>query len=107
MNRRRIMAIITRPELIDMVSEKIDRKYNQVEIYYILQATFRCFEDILKNGDTLKVFDCFTMKPMLRKERQTGNFGKGNIIIPAHYVPYFRPYKKLVDACASLPVKKR
>ena len=44
-----------------MISEKIDRKYPQEEIYWILKGVFGSFEDILKNGDTLVVWDYFVM----------------------------------------------
>ncbi|MFR7476679.1 HU family DNA-binding protein [Frisingicoccus sp.] len=99
------MAVIKRPELIKMISEKMDREYPQKEIYFIVQATFRCFEDILRNGDKLVVGDCFTMEPLLKKEREMSNFGKEKIVTPAHYVPHFRPYKKLKDACNAIPVE--
>lgn len=85
------MAVVKRPELIKMISEKMDREYPQKEIYFIVQATFRCFEDILRNGDKLVVGDCFTMEPLLKKEREMSNFGKEKIVTPAHYVPHFRP----------------
>ena len=99
------MALIKRHELIRMVSEKMDRAYPQSEIYFVVQATFRCFEDILKNGDTLIVGDCFKLEPTLKKERELSDFGKGKIVSPAHYVPHFKPYKKLKDACAAIPVE--
>ena len=90
-----------------MISRKMDFKYPQWDIYWIVQATFQCFEDILRNGDTLKVGDCFTMEPKLKKERKNYNFGKGKVTVPSHYEPCFRPYKKLKDACFSLPVDER
>ena len=101
------MANITRKELIKMISEKIDRKYPQEEIYWILKGVFGSFEDILKNGDTLVVWDYFVMEPKLKAENKYGNFGKGTITVPAHYEPCFRPYKKLRDACLELPVEKK
>lgn len=101
------MAKLTRPELIKMVSEKIDGRYPREEIYWILKGVFGCFEDILKNGDTLIVGDYFSMEPKLKPEDKYGNFGKGTITVPAHYEPCFRPYKKLRDACLSLPVDEK
>lgn len=101
------MAIITRREFVKMISRKLKSEYPQWDIYYIVQATFRCFEDILRNGDTLIVGDCFRMEPKLRKERQNYNFGKGKVKTPAHYEPHFKPYQKLIDACLSLPVDER
>ena len=101
------MANITRPELIKMVSEKIDRKYPQEEIYWILKGVFGCFEDILKNGDTLVVWDYFVMEPKLKNEQKYNNFGKGKVTVPPHYEASFRPYKKLRDACLELPVEKK
>lgn len=99
------MAVITRKELIKMTAEKIDRKYSQEEIDWIVRGMFQCFRDILKNGDTLKIADVFTMKPILKNERTVGNFGKGEVTIPVHYAPLFKPYKKLRDACLDLPVE--
>lgn len=101
------MAVITRREFVKMISRKLEFEYPQWDIYYIVQATFRCFEDILKNGDTLIVGDCFRMEPKLKKERQNYNFGKGKVTTPAHYEPYFKPYKKLTDACLSIPVNEK
>ena len=101
------MANITRKELIKMISEKIDRKYPQEEIYWILKGVFGSFEDILKNGDTLVVWDYFVMEPKLINENNYYNFGKGKVSIPAHYEPCFRPYKKLRDACLELPVNEK
>lgn len=100
------MAVITRQELVRMVAEKIDRKYSQEEIDWIIRGVFQCFGDILKNGDTLKIADVFTMKPILKNERTVENFGKGKITIPAHYAPCFKPYKKLRDVCLDLPVEE-
>lgn len=101
------MAIITRPEFIKMVSEKINRRYSQDEIYWIVKGVFLCFEEILRNGDTLKIADCFTMKPVLKSERQFSNFGKGKVTIPEHYIPVFKPYKKLRDACLEITSKEK
>ena len=101
------MANITRKELIKMVSEKIDGRYPQEEIRWILKGAFGCFEDILKNGDTLMIWDCFAMEPKLINEHNYYNFGKGKVTVPAHYEPCFRPYKKLRDACLSLPVDEK
>lgn len=101
------MANITRPELIKMVSEKIDRKYPQEEIYWILKGVFDCFEDILKNGDALIVWNYFVMEPKLKNEQKYNNFGKGKVTVPPHYEASFRPYKKLRDACLELPVEKK
>lgn len=101
------MANITRPELIKMVSEKIDRKYPQEEIYWILKGVFGCLEDILKNGDTLVVWDYFVMEPKLKNEQKYNNFGKGKVTVPPHYEASFRPYKKLRDACLELPMDKK
>lgn len=101
------MAVITRPELIKLVSQKINRQVTQEDIYWVLQGFAQCLPDILANGDTLKIGDCFTMEPKLKKKRKVGNFGKGEMIIPAHYVPCFRPYKKLKDVCANLPVENK
>lgn len=101
------MANITRKELIKMISEKIDRKYPQEEIYWILKGVFGSFEDILKNGDTLVVWDYFIMEPKLKNEQKYNNFGKGKVSIPSHYEASFRPYKKLRDACLELPVDEK
>ena len=70
-----------------MTAEKIDRKYSQEEIDWIVRGMFQCFRNILKN------------------ERTVGNFGKGEVTIPVHYAPLFKPYKKLRDACLDLPVE--
>ena len=101
------MANITRKELIKMISEKIDRKYPQEEIYWILKGVFGSFEDILKNGDTFVVWDYFVMEPKLKNEQKYNNFGKGKVTVPPHYEASFRPYKKLRDACLELPVNEK
>lgn len=99
--------VVRRTELIKMVSEKLDREYPQDAIYWIIQATFRCFEDILREGKTLKVADCFTMEPKLVKAARRYNFAKKCVFVkPAYYEPNFKPYRKLREACLSLPVKE-
>lgn len=97
---------ITRPELIKMVSEKLGGRYPRDEIYWIVQATFRCFPDILKAGYTLTVGDCFTLKPKLRKRRTYKSPGGKIAEFEDHYIPCFKPRKKLKDACLSLPVNE-
>lgn len=99
------MAKIIRPELIKRISRKIDYRVNQEDIYWVLQGLYQCYEDILREGDTLVVGNYFSLKPVLKKERLTGNFGKGKMNVPAHWEPQFKPYSKLRKACADLPIE--
>lgn len=104
--RNKNMAVLKRSDLIKMISKKIYGRYPQEEIYWILKGFAECLEEILKNGDTLKLSDCFTMEPKYRRERKLNNLDNETIVLPAQYQPNFRPYKKLKEACSSLPVDK-
>lgn len=100
------MANIDRKKLIDMISEKTLGRYTKVEIYWMVKGLCESIEDIMRNGDTLNVANYFSIKPVLKNEHTVGNFGKGRVTIPAHYEPVFRPYAKLKNACADLPMEE-
>lgn len=102
------MEIIRKPELRRMIYEKLRteyrREYSVEAIYYITQCLFLCIQDVLKNGDSLKLYDCFTLEPMLIGGRKYNCLGEYQGVSPMHFVPRFVPYKKLKDACLSIPV---
>ena len=83
--RNKNMAVLKRSDLIKMISKKIYGRYPQEEIYWILKGFAECLEEILKNGDTLKLSDCFTMQPKYRRERKLNNLDNETIVLPAQY----------------------
>lgn len=94
------MRTISRWELIKMISERVDHKCPQWVIYYVVQVMGKCMEDIIRDGNRLVIKDTFSLQPVYKKERVVSNFGKP-IVVPGHYVPQFRAYHKLKDACAE------
>lgn len=100
------MAKIYKDELRKMVSEKIYHKYPKEEIYDIMIGTFACFEDILRNGDSLCILNCFTMEPKLRKGQKYKPFFGKEMTTQTHYIPFFKPSKALKNACLTLPVEE-
>lgn len=57
-------------------------------------------EEIIRDGNKLVIKDTFSLKPVYKKERKISNFGNP-IVIPGHYVPQFKVYHRLKDACAE------
>lgn len=103
------MRVIRKKELREMIYEKLRteyrREYSKEAVYYITQCLFLCIKDILKNGDSLRLREDFTLEPMLRGGRHFySRFGDYHGVSPMHYVPRFVPHKKLRDICLSLPV---
>ena len=99
-------GIVTKPELIKMVHKKLNGRYSYETIYWIVQATFRCFPDILKAGYTLMIRDCFTLKPKIRKGREYFTKSKYRFKTEDHCVPHFKAHKLLKDICFDLPINE-
>lgn len=95
------MKTVTRWDFIKMVSKKVEGKCPQRYIYYIVQAVFDCFEDILKDGNRFVVGNIFSLEPRYKKERKIGNFGNP-MTIPGHWEPRFKAYCRLKRACEEL-----
>lgn len=93
-------------EFKKMVYEKIQRRYSVESVYWITKAVFECMADIVENGDCLYIEEYFSLYPKLKNERRVGNFGNP-LIIPKHYVPYFKTHKLLNEVCANLSVALR
>lgn len=101
------MKTISRWEFIKMVSKKVKGEYPQMDIYYIIQATFECLADVLKDGNKFIVGSTFSLEPRYREERKCSNFGKEPVVVPGHWEPYFKAYSKLKNACAELDELQR
>lgn len=84
-----------------MVSEKVGHICPQTDIYYVVQAVFECFEDILRDGNRFVVGNIFSLAPRYKAARKTGNFGDP-MVIPGHWEPHFKAYSRLKNACAEL-----
>lgn len=95
------MKTISRWDFIRMVSKKVEGKCTQTDIYYVVQAVFDCFEDVLREGNRFVVGNIFSLEPKYKKTRKTGNFGNP-ITIQGHWEPRFKAYSRLKNACAEL-----
>lgn len=98
------MAIVKREDLVKMISEKMYNRYSQDEIYWIIKYFFDCIEDILRNGDTLRLYNTLVVYPVLKRERKCFNFGNGDIIIPAHWEAAIKLMTRYQNACSDLPL---
>lgn len=95
------MKTISRWDFIKMVSKKVEGKCSQTDIYYVVQAVFECFADVLRDGNRFVVRNTFSLEPRYKKSRKVSNFGNP-MTIPGHWEPYFKPYSKLKNACDEL-----
>lgn len=104
------MKRIKKDEFIKMVHRKVNeemqRKVDYWSVYWTVRAVFECIADILREGNLLYIREYFKIYPKLKNKRKTGNFGK-LCVIPEHYIPYFKPCKKLKDVCAKLQENER
>lgn len=98
------MKTISRWDFIRMVSKKVEHKCPQTDIYYVVQAVFDCFEDVLKDGNRFIVGNIFSLEPRYKKSRKVSNFGNP-MIVPGHWEPHFKAYSRLKNACAQLDEK--
>lgn len=95
------MKTITKSDLRKLVYEKVRGIYTTDAVYWIVQTVFECMEEILRDGDKLVIMNSFSLEPKLKKAKPTGNFGN-KCIIPARYVPYFKPSKKWKAICKEM-----
>ena len=95
------MKTISRWDFIKMVSKKVEGKCPQTDIYYVVQAVFECFADVLREGNRFVVGNIFSLEPRYKKSKKVSNFGNP-MIIPGHWVPHFKAYSKLKNACDEL-----
>lgn len=95
------MKTISRWDFIKMVSKKVEGKCPQTDIYYVVQAVFECFADVLRDGNRFVVGNIFSIEPRYKKSRKVSNFGNP-MTVPGHWVPHFKAYSKLKNACDEL-----
>lgn len=93
------MKTLKKWDIVRMISEKINHRYPQMEIYYIIKQLGPCMEEVLRDGNKLIIGDTFSLQPEYKKERRVGNFGKEPVIVPGHYTPKFKAYHRLKEAC--------
>ena len=89
---------INKYEFMKMVHDKVRGKCSMEGVYWTVKAVFECMDDILEEGDELYIREYFTLYPRFKKEMKTSNFGNP-CVIPAHYIPEFKPGSKLKRAC--------
>lgn len=94
-----------KPEFDDMVYEKLKEMshyYPREVVYWVNKAFVECMVDAIENGDSIQVHRTFSLQPRLAAEHRIGNFGKGELVIPEHYVADFKPYSRIKKACEKL-----
>ena len=89
---------INKYKFIEMVHDKVRGICSRENVYWTVKAVFECMDDILEEGDELYIREYFTLYPRFKKEMKTSNFGNP-CVIPAHYIPEFKPGNKLKRAC--------
>lgn len=97
---------INKPMLMDMVYENLNRRFTREAVYWIVNEVFHCFEEILKEGNTVSIKDSFTMKPRIQKGKHFNILGKYEGHSEDHYVPHFHAHKRLRDICLALPLNE-
>lgn len=75
-------------------------------VYWTNAAFVDALVDVIENGDTLYVWDVFTLKPKVVQEHRVGNFGEP-MIIPQHYTAYFESKGRLKEACEKFGKKEQ
>ena len=89
---------INKNKFIEMVHDKVRGICSRENVYWTVKAVFECMDDILEEGDELYIREYFTLYPRFKKEMKASNFGNP-CVIPAHYIPEFKPGSKLKRAC--------
>lgn len=91
---------MTRAQLSQLVADSTGHEETDVKI--IVEATIQCMKDSMIAGNhiSLRGFGNFIIKK--RQVKLARNIGKSQpLVIPAHFVPYFRPSQEFKNAIKS------
>lgn len=99
------MSTIYKPDFIKRIHEKINHTpglshVNYHDVRVTVNTMLKVLEDILENGDELRLVRYFSMKPRLypgRVVKQT--WRDKEVTSPVHYVPQLKPFVRLRKAC--------
>lgn len=87
---------MTKADIINEISEKTG--IEKIQVQTVVESTMKSIKDSLTSGKNvyLRGFGSFIVKK--RAEKTGRNISKNTaIIIPAHYIPAFKPAKIFVD----------
>jgi DNA-binding protein HU-beta len=87
---------MTKKELVRTIAEATG--YEQVTISNILESALDCIKDSLCKDETiyLRGFGAFSARAYKARIAQDIK-GKKSIVVPAHRLPYFKPYNEFKD----------
>ena len=99
------MNTIYKPDFIKMIHEKINHTpglshVNYHDVRVTINTMLKVLEDILEQGDEVKLIHYFSLKPRFypgRVVKQT--WRDKEVTSPVHYRPKFKPFTKLEKAC--------
>ena len=83
------------------------KMYSTIIVKTVLRAFFRVITEILSEGDTVRCSGYFKIEPKLYEARKVKN-PHDNVLCdaPAQYKPKIKLYKRIKEACFSIPIDK-
>lgn len=82
--------------------------YSYIIVRTVLRVFLRVITEILAEGDTVRCYGYFKIEPKLYEARKVQN-PCNNVLYdaPAQYKPKMKFYKRIKEACASIPVAEK
>ena len=91
---------MNKKQLLDSIQEKMSAEVSKSVIEDMLDAYMESIMSALQADDTVSLVGFGTYGTRIRSERTGRNPRTGeSMVVPEAKVPYFKPGKKLKDAC--------
>ncbi|QGY47620.1 integration host factor subunit beta [Maribellus comscasis] len=87
---------MTKADIVNKISKETD--IEKIKVTKTIETFMDLVQSTLKNGENvyLRGFGTFEIKK--RAEKKARNISKNTtVIVPAHYIPFFRPSKTFLD----------
>ena len=96
---------MTKQELVTLIHEKT--KLDKSTVLSVVESFMRVVKDSVSNDESIYLRGFGTFGTKKRAEKKARHIkAKKSIIVPAHYIPSFKPSKTFSDRVKKLKIKK-
>lgn len=96
---------MTKQELVTLIHEKT--KVDKTTVLNVVESFMRVVKDAVSSDENIYLRGFGTFGTKKRAEKKARHIkAKKSILVPAHYIPSFKPSKTFADRVKKIKVKK-